>query len=149
MPEPGSLPRRLAAIAYDALVLAAVLIVLTGVLLILTRGAAIEPGTQWYQLLLGVVLVGYFAGFWWRRGQTVGMVAWQLHVLDKDGGPVSLRQALLRALVAPLSWAVFGLGMAWSLLDRERRTWHDLVSGTRLMRYRLADPRHREQHDDA
>ena len=148
MPEAGSLLRRFGAILYDAFVLAALAIGITGALLIIRR-AAIEPGTWWYQLLLGAVLLTYFAGFWWRRGQTVGMVAWQLHVVGEDGGRVTLTRALVRAFVAPLSWAAAGLGFLWSLVDREQRTWHDLASHTRLVRMALADPGNGEQHGAA
>jgi uncharacterized RDD family membrane protein YckC len=33
-----------------------------------------------------------------------------------------------------VSLAAAGLGFLWSLVDAERRTWHDLASGTVLVR---------------
>jgi uncharacterized RDD family membrane protein YckC len=41
---------------------------------------------------------------------------------------------LLRYLVAGLSLAALGLGFLWPLLDAQRRSWHDIASGTRLLR---------------
>lgn len=148
MTEPAGLLRRLAAIVYDLFVLAALLIGATAALLPFT-GAAIAPGTGWYQLLLGAIVLAYFAGFWWRRGQTVGMVAWQLHLVTATGERPSLGRTVARALLAPLSLAAAGLGYLWVLIDRERRAWHDLATGTRLQRRLLADSRERENHRGA
>lgn len=110
----------------------------TAALLPFTR-VAIAPGTRWYQLLLAIIVLTYFAGFWWRRGQTVGMVAWQLRVVTADGRPLSPVRATARALLAPLSLAAVGLGFFWALIDPQRRTWHDLMTRTRLVRERLAN----------
>jgi uncharacterized RDD family membrane protein YckC len=32
-----------------------------------------------------------------------------------------------------LSWLPLGLGFFWVLFDRDRRAWHDRLSGTRLV----------------
>jgi uncharacterized RDD family membrane protein YckC len=76
----------------------------------------------------------FFAGFWSRGGQTLGMRAWRIRLVADDGGPVRLGTALLRCLVALLSWACLGAGFWTALFDRERRTWHDRLTGTHLVR---------------
>lgn len=125
--------RRLLAILYDGLLLAAVLMVATAVLLPLTGGEAIpKRGNTLYQLYLLAVGTGFFALFWRHGGQTLGMRAWRLR-LQGAHGPVSWREAWLRAGAALLSWLPLGLGFAWSLIDRERLAWHDRLSGTRLV----------------
>jgi uncharacterized RDD family membrane protein YckC len=43
------------------------------------------------------------------------------------------RQALIRFLVAILSWGACGLGVLWILVDKDKRTWHDRASGTRVV----------------
>ncbi|MBT8136968.1 MAG: RDD family protein [Gammaproteobacteria bacterium] len=129
---PPGLLRRLAAICYDTLILAAVLIAATAAALLFTRGNAIEPGTLWYQGYVASIALAYYAGFWRFGGQTIGMVAWRLHVVAANGDTVTFLQAIWRALLAAVSWLAAGLGFWWVLIDREKRGWHDLLSGTRL-----------------
>ena len=76
----------------------------------------------------------FYAWFWTHGGQTLGMQAWKLRLQRLDGGPVSLWQALLRFLAAFPSLLLFGLGMLWMLVDRERMTWHDRVSESVIVR---------------
>lgn len=76
----------------------------------------------------------YFVWSWSRGGQTLGMRPWRLRVVAANGTPASWRALSLRYLIASVSLIVAGLGFWWSLFERERRTWHDLGSGTRLLR---------------
>jgi uncharacterized RDD family membrane protein YckC len=41
---------------------------------------------------------------------------------------------MLRFLVSIASALVAGLGFAWSLFNKQGKTWHDLASRTRLVR---------------
>lgn len=130
---PAGLLRRLAAIVYDMLIILALSIAASGVLLTFSAGEAIAAGTLWYQLILAAIVAGYFVISWWRRGQTIGMLAWRLRLLSADGSKVSLPQCLLRALAAAVSWLPAGLGFLWVLVDRRNRAWHDLATQTRLV----------------
>jgi uncharacterized RDD family membrane protein YckC len=56
-----------------------------------------------------------------------------LRLVGNRGNSASWRQALLRFVGAGFSWAVFGAGFFWSLVDPERLTWHDRISATRLV----------------
>jgi len=119
--------------AYDSLLLLAVLMTATALLLPLTGGEAIVNWARWpYRLYLLVVGCGFFAVFWHFGGQTLGMRAWRLQ-LRGSAGPVSWREAWLRSLTSLLSWVPLGLGFLWSLFDDQQRTWHDRLSGTRLI----------------
>lgn len=135
---PG-ISRRCAALAYDALLLAALWFAVSALLLALSGGRLAEPGRpMWliYSLRATLVLVTglFFGGFWTHGGQTLGMRAWRLRLVSSaDGGPVSWKQALLRLTGACLSAAALGIGFFWSLVDRERRSWHDRLSGTHLV----------------
>ena len=134
MSAPNAGPgRRIGALLYDLLIVVALLIVATGPVMVSTGGEAVQPGTLWYQLYLALVVAAYFAGFWWRRGQTIGMAAWRLHLRSADGRPVTLRQSVVRSAAAVVSWGLAGIGVLWMLVDRERRTWHDMASGTRVV----------------
>ncbi|VAW78142.1 FIG023103: Predicted transmembrane protein, partial [hydrothermal vent metagenome] len=48
-------------------------------------------------------------------------------------GPITLWQALLRFMVAIPSTLLLGLGYFWMLIDRDRLTWHDRYSETRIV----------------
>ena len=82
--------------------------------------------------LLGCPFV-FFGWFWTHGGQTLGMRAWRLRLLDAEGGPVTWRQSLLRVAGAYLSALALGVGYLWVLFDRAGLAWHDRLSGTRLV----------------
>ncbi|MBA3562940.1 MAG: RDD family protein [Gammaproteobacteria bacterium] len=129
----AGLGRRLAAIAYDLLILAAILMLATALWMPFTR-EPIAPGNFWYRAYLLALTVVYFCGFWIHGGQTPGMRAWRLRVeRSDDQRPLRWQDALLRALAAAFSWGALGLGFLSALTDREQRTWHDRLSGTRLV----------------
>ncbi|MCC7634046.1 RDD family protein [Stenotrophomonas rhizophila] len=90
---------------------------------------------QWLLWLCCWGVTGLYATLSWRRGgQTLGMRPWRLQVTGADGGAPTRRQLWLRYGVATLSLLLGGLGLWWALLDRQRLTWHDRVSGTQLRR---------------
>ena len=129
----ASLLRRLAAILYDGLLLIALLFIAAAVVLPLTGGEAVHSGNPLFTSYLFIVAFVFYAWFWTHGGQTLGMRAWRLRVVRYDGGPISLWQALLRYLVAYVSWVALGAGFWWSLVDREKLTWHDRYSQTKLI----------------
>ena len=131
--QAAGLLRRLAAITYDTLIIVALCIAATAALHAFSAGEAIAAGTVWYQLVLTSMVVGYFVISWWRRGQTIGMLAWRLRILSVDDSTVSLGQCLIRAVVAAISWLPAGLGFFWVLVDRRHRAWHDLATQTELI----------------
>ena len=132
LPRCGLL-RRLAVCFYDALLLFGVLFVATLLVVAANRGEPVPPQHPGMTTLLFFVSFFYFGYFWTRWGQTLGMKAWKVRVIDRRGGPISWWQALLRFLVALASWGVVGLGFLWALVDRDRQTWHDRYSETRLV----------------
>jgi uncharacterized RDD family membrane protein YckC len=130
--------RRLAAAAYDGLVVLALWFVATGLILPLTHGQALDSSRPLaealYRLYLLAVGFAFFGGFWVRSGQTLGMLAWRVEVVNaEDSGAIRWRQALVRYLAAILSWIALGAGFWWSLWDAEKKTWHDRLSGTELV----------------
>jgi uncharacterized RDD family membrane protein YckC len=132
--EAAPLLRRLAALAYDALLLFALLFVFTLLVLLLRGGREIGAGTPWFEGALVAVALTFCAAFWTRGGQTLGMRAWRIRVVATDGGPVSWRSAVVRFFAGWLAALPAGLGYWWALLDAERRCWHDLLSHTRVIR---------------
>ena len=125
--------RRFAAIVYDSLLLFSVLFFATLVLLLLNGGRAIPPNEPLYTTYLIGVSFLYFGWFWTHGGQTLGMRAWRLRIEPETGGPVSWKLALMRFGSAILSWLPLGAGYLWMLIDRRGLTWHDRLSGTRVI----------------
>ena len=134
--QSAGLGRRLLAIVYDAIIVLALLFVASVPVVVLTGGPVEQSllyrsSLQIYELL---VAFAFFGGFWHHGGQTLGMRAWRIRIVRDDGTAIGWRDAAVRFLVAIVSWAVFGFGFLWSLVDAERRTWHDIASNTRLIR---------------
>ena len=139
MTEPtAGIARRLAALLYDSLLLAALLMVFTAAVLFLTRGFAVLPETvgPWiylYRAGLVAVIAAYFVGNWMHSGQTLGMRAWHLHVLDARGGRLGLLPALVRFVLAVVAWLPIGLGVLWLHVDPARLALHDRLAKTRMV----------------
>lgn len=132
--KPCGLIRRIAAIAYDAAIVLSLMILATLLAMLLIPGqktALRDPGFTVYLLLVWYV---YLAWCWRKGGMTVGMRAWRIRIEDEAGAAPGWGRTLLRFLVSLLSAAALGAGFLWSLLDSRKRTWHDIASGTRLVR---------------
>jgi uncharacterized RDD family membrane protein YckC len=134
----AGLLRRLGAMLYDLLIVAALMFIVTALFLPFTGGEAITPGESGaleriYQAALLLVVVLFFCVFWTWRGQTIGMLAWRLRVQRPDGSAIAWRDALVRLAGACVSLAALGLGYFWIWIDREKLAWHDRWSGTRVV----------------
>lgn len=135
----AGLLRRLGAMAYDALLVIAVLMVATALFLPFTGGEAVSlevvgPALYYfYRAWLVVLIVGFFGLFWTRRGQTLGMAAWHLRLERNDGRKLTWADALKRLAAACLSWLPCGLGFLWLLIDRQHLAWHDRLTHTRIV----------------
>ena len=131
-PKPASLFRRLAALLYDSLLLLAVWFIATAILLPLNHGEAFKHNPYVTTYLLFVSFF-FYSWFWMHGGQTLGMRSWRLQLRNINPGPISLWQALLRFLVAIPSALLFGVGYLWMLVDKDKLTWHDRYSETRIV----------------
>jgi uncharacterized RDD family membrane protein YckC len=130
--------RRAAALIYDSLLLAALLMVFTGAAMLLTHGRAllyenVGPWVYLYRAGLVAVIGAYYLINWMRSGQSLGMRAWHLRTVSDLGRPVTLKAALLRSLFGILAWAPAGLGVLWLYLDPEHLAIHDRLSRTRMV----------------
>ena len=128
--------RRLAAIMYDVLLVAALLFLATVPFIAVRGGAPVEIGENTlYRVVLVLVTYAFFVGFWTRSGRTLGMQSWGLQLETMEGGKPTLATSSVRFIAAIVSWAPCGLGFLWQLWDRDRLTWHDRISGTRIVHY--------------
>jgi uncharacterized RDD family membrane protein YckC len=142
-PQPGAnLFRRLAAMVYDGLLLLGLSFAYGAIFAVWIPSLLAEERTPLGELPYGdlgrfffqlgwlALILGFFTYFWRKGGQTLGMRAWRLRIQPRDGGQLRYGQCLLRCALAALSVAVLGLGYLWCLVDRERQTAHDRLSGT-------------------
>jgi uncharacterized RDD family membrane protein YckC len=93
-------------------------------------------------LLFGVLLFGltfplfiavYFLVLHGWQGQTPGKMFMGLRVVGADGGEVTPGLAFLRFIGFFLSMLPLGLGLFWTIIDREKCAWHDHLAGTRVV----------------
>jgi len=78
----------------------------------------------------------YQAYFLSRDGQTLGKKLLGLKVIDAEGHPPQFGAAFARGLGYIASSTFLDLGFLWAIWDKSRRTWHDLLAGTRVAEIR-------------
>ena len=143
--ENAGLLRRIAAMLYDALLVAALLFMATIPFIAIRGGEPVETSENLiYRIALLGVVFAFFVGFWSRSGRTLGMQSWGLQLETADGKLPSVATASLRFFAALLSWLPLGLGFLWQIWDPARLTWHDRLSNTRLVYY----PRKKKKDSD-
>jgi uncharacterized RDD family membrane protein YckC len=159
--QSASALRRIGAIVYDALLVAALLMLTTALFLLFTRGR-IASDLGWvfyvYRVALVTVVTAFFVFFWTEKGRTLGMQAWRLRIERLDGSLPTVRDALLRLLLALIPWLpalvaiVIGVQLKMPLATRvgywlfvlvpvnyasarfdvSGRSWHDRFLQTRI-----------------
>ncbi len=70
----------------------------------------------------------YYVWCWVKGGQTVGMKTWRLQLYKVDGSLLNWKEAYIRSLLS-----LAGLANLWSLIDKEKRGWHDFIFDTRVV----------------
>lgn len=119
---------------YDGLLILALLFLATLPFIAVRGGEPVEPtGNLGYRIVLGLVIYGFFVGFWTRSGRTLGMQSWRLQLETLAGGHPAFTTATLRFFAAIVSWLPCGLGFLWQLWDKDKLTWHDRISKTRIV----------------
>ena len=85
-----------------------------------------------YSTLIGLV---YFIGFWAWRGQTVGMMPFNMQVVGvADGKKIDVVRGLLRYVGIILSIIPLFLGLIWAAFDSRKQGWHDKMAQTVVIR---------------
>ena len=85
-------------------------------------------------IVLYVLLQFFYFGYSWAvSGRTFGMAMLGIRVVRADGTVLPPKQAIVRSLVFPLSFLLFGLGFIGILVQHEHRALHDLIAGTAVI----------------
>jgi len=133
-PAPASVGMRLTALIYDLFPLLGVWFFAGAIGLSVAGDQNKFARNTAIQALVLLFTAGYFVVSWTRGGQTIGMRAWRLRVVNEDGSRVTWARALLRFILATLSFALLGAGFWWQFFDREKRSAHDAIARTRMLR---------------
>jgi uncharacterized RDD family membrane protein YckC len=152
--SPPSIWRRIMAMVYEGMVLFGVVFFFGYVFDTLTQsrhGLVLRHERQlWLMMAMGL----YFVWFWVKSGQTIALKTLQMQVGTTINQRITWSSACLRYVFSWLSlWPQtpvligfmllnqdipfwmgipYPLGFAWCLIDKHQRTWHDLLSKTRL-----------------
>jgi len=76
----------------------------------------------------------YFSFFTYWGGQTPGKKLLGLRIIPRSGGEVSMFQAIGRSLGYLVSFLTGGWGFWLVLFSQQKRSLHDWISGTRVVR---------------
>ena len=95
--------------------------------------SALFFGLLLFLLTFPLFVAVYFLALHGWQGQTLGKMFMGLKVVRADGGEVTPALAFLRFIGYGLSILPLGLGLFWSIIDREKCAWHDHLAATRVV----------------
>lgn len=139
--ESAEIWRRLAALVYDAFILLALSMAFGAVAVIVSSVFGNKPDDSFTPVvnqnvtfgLWYLVLASFYFYFWRKDGQTLGMRAWRLRLLDWQGNLASPRSCVLRILIAPPFVLFFLVAYFWKFLDKDQLCLHDRLSKTKVV----------------
>jgi uncharacterized RDD family membrane protein YckC len=103
------------------------------------RGAPPDMGKFFAYMAMMMVVnlsiyIGYQAFLLHWRGQTLGKMALGIKVVTPDGGPLSWGKCIGRPAAEMLSSCILLIGYFMAFWDPEKRTLHDRLAGTRVIK---------------
>ncbi len=122
--------KRLWAMLYDSILVFSLVFVIG----IAVQALFSDLGDGFFYLVTLPSTYAYFAFSWVKGRQTLGMKALKIQVVQENGQNMTHAQALLRFVLAFFSFASFGLGFLYQLVDKNNLTFHDKFSHTRLQK---------------
>jgi uncharacterized RDD family membrane protein YckC len=82
-----------------------------------------------------IVGLVYFVALWAWRGQTVGMMPFNMKVVSvADGKNIDVMRALLRYVGFIIAAIPLLIGLIWAAFDSRKQGWHDKIAGTVVIR---------------
>ncbi len=121
----ASLFTRFAAILIDSLIVG-----------IFSTIVGIFTGDQILGVGIGFLVGLFYNVYFWtsRAGQTPAKSLLSIRVVSKDGGAVTVLQAVIRYVGYYINTFVLLLGWLWAIVDGENEGLHDKLAGTRVVR---------------
>jgi len=95
----------------------------------------IGVGTDKKKVPFAMLLWALYGGLLvWRFGATPGKMILKIRVVDySTGEKIGADKSFLRAFFSLVSLFML-LGYAWALWEKDKRTWHDIIAGTKSVR---------------
>jgi len=121
--------RRIAAFLYDILLLTAIFFVVTAIVVVIFNSGEHTHHPLYFVLLYAIGLL-FFTWCWRRGGQTLGMQAWRIMLVNDKLGPITKTQCLKRYLAGTFCFIFTYLG---SIFGRKKLAWHDQFSNTKII----------------
>lgn len=130
--EYAGVSRRIAAFVYDIFLIAALWFALFGVAVAIHQGEAIPIWASQFILLPAAFIMTFifYYWFWTHGGQTLGMRAWRLRIINLENKQPAFRECLIRYLLAVSS---LGLGFLYCVFNKDKKSLHDVVSHTQIV----------------
>ena len=100
-------------------------------ILFFKQARVIIPTLFPFSCVLALIYFSFFHAAW---GKTLGKMIFGLRLIRMDGEAISFLRGLGRTFAYILSAVPFFLGFIWTGFSREKRAWHDLIAGTRVIR---------------
>jgi uncharacterized RDD family membrane protein YckC len=125
---------RLLAVIIDSLIVGIPFSIIAAILRQGTNGQVGLGGIE------AIAFIAYLAYMYSSRGQTFGMIPFNLKVVDADtGGPITMPKAIIRAVVlyAEFLFCVCIVGLVaglWMLWDPRKQAIHDKAAGTVVLK---------------
>ena len=129
--------KRILALIYDSLLIAAIIIV-ASLLLVFINGEYPKPGTflSVIQFFISILVGPLFYSYFWltNDGQTTGMQAWKIKLVSSNESKLNMKQAYLRCLISVISFLFIGIGYFWILFNKNKLSWSDIATKTRVIK---------------
>ncbi|MFI4937706.1 MAG: RDD family protein [Candidatus Berkiellales bacterium] len=125
--------KRCAAFIYDSFIVVTFLLLMTAFALMLNQGHSLLPYRIYFLIYLFLTTGLFLSWIWHTRGQTIGMLAWKIKVLDPDQQKLSWSRAFYRYCTAFITLSCGGIGLLWCLIDKDKQSLYDRIAGTRLI----------------
>jgi uncharacterized RDD family membrane protein YckC len=134
MPQNATRLRLFAAIIYELLLLFALWMLSTWIFMRLFGDATTGNKRFFLQIILWMVAGIYFVWCWSKTGQTLATQTWKIKLVNQQGLTLSIKQALMRYVLASASILALGLGFIWIFVDKDQLFLHDRLLKTNFIR---------------
>ena len=128
-----SIWRRLLSILYDSFLIFALLIIMSMPFYSFNIEEDFTLKVM-MQIYFYFIIQFFFVWFWVNNQATLGMRSWGITIVDESGNGISYKRAIIRFNIAIISFAIFGLGFFISILRKDKKCMHDIISKTYLIK---------------
>ncbi len=135
----ASVRRRFAAVMLDSMVIWFIMFLAMMAVPAVTGkaagvGATMNAGFVISYLISLALAAGYMIFFSGKFGATPGKMALGVKIVRADGSPIGYPLATGRYFATMVSGMTLSIGYIMAIFDKEKRTLHDRIAGTRVIR---------------